>query len=192
MQNSKGDTNTGVMDEVKKKSIGKFLSLILRHEPAKIGIALDENGWADVEELIEKCSEKGVVFTKVDLDEIVATNEKQRYSYSDCGLKIRANQGHSISVDVELEATVPPAYLYHGTADRFVGAIKETGVKKMSRQHVHLSVDKQTAIKVGSRHGKVCVLTILAGKMHEDGIVFYKSVNGVWLTDFIDVKYISK
>lgn len=180
------------MEESKKKSIGKFLSLILRHEPAKIGLNLDGNGWADVVELIEKCGKKNVIFTKADLDEIVATNEKKRYSYSDCGLKIRANQGHSICVDVELEAVAPPTYLYHGTADRFVRAIKETGVKKMNRQHVHLSADKQTAIKVGSRHGKVCVLTILAGQMYDDGVVFYRSVNGVWLTDFIDVKYISK
>lgn len=180
------------MEESKKKSIGKFLSLILRHEPAKIGLNLDENGWADVEELIQKCGKKNVVFTKADLNEIVETNEKQRYSYSDCGLKIRANQGHSINVDVQLEEGIPPAYLYHGTADRFVSAIKETGVKKMNRQHVHLSTDKETAIKVGSRHGKVCVLTILAGQMHEDGLVFYKSVNGVWLTDFVAVKYISK
>lgn len=181
-----------MMEESKKKSLGKFLSLILRHEPSKIGLILDGNGWADVEELIQKCSKRSLVFTKADLNEIVETNEKQRYSYSDCGLKIRANQGHSINVDVQLDEAIPPAYLYHGTADRFVGAIKETGVKKMSRQHVHLSADKETAVKVGSRHGKVCVLTILSGQMYEDGLVFYKSVNGVWLTEFVDVKYISK
>ncbi len=180
------------MKEERKKSIGKFLSLILRHEPSKIGIQLDVNGWADVEELIQKCAKHRIVFTRDELDEIVATNNKKRYTLSDDGSKIRANQGHSIAVDLEFTPEVPPVYLYHGTADRFLPAIKGEGIKKMNRQHVHLSLDKETAIAVGSRHGKVVVLTILARKMQEDGLLFYRSANGVWLTDYIDPQYISK
>lgn len=180
------------MKEERKKSIGKFLSLILRHEPSKIGIQLDVNGWADVEELIQKCAKHRLVFTREELEEIVETNNKKRYTLSQDGRKIRANQGHSIAVDLEFTPEVPPAYLYHGTANRFLPAIKEEGIKKMSRQHVHLSADKETAIAVGSRHGKVVVLTILAGKMQEDGLLFYCSANGVWLTDYIDPRYISK
>ncbi|MDR0230066.1 MAG: RNA 2'-phosphotransferase [Flavobacteriaceae bacterium] len=180
------------MDEGKKKTIGKFISLILRHEPSKIGLVLDTNGWANVEELIQKCGKHRVVFSRKELDEIVATNNKSRYSFDETGTKIRANQGHSIDVDLELQAIVPPEYLYHGTADRFLGAIKVEGIRKMSRQHVHLSQDKETAVTVGSRHGKVIVLTILTGQMHKDGVLFYQSANGVWLTDFVDKKYISK
>ncbi|MDM1384418.1 RNA 2'-phosphotransferase [Myroides marinus] len=180
------------MEETRKKHIGKFLSLVLRHEPSKIGITLDDNGWADVEELISKCAKHRVSFTRKELDEIVETNNKKRYSFNEDETKIRANQGHSIAVDLEFTAIEPPMFLYHGTADRFLNSIEAEGVKKMSRQHVHLSQDKETAINVGSRHGRVVVLTILAGKMYEDGIVFYQSANGVWLTDYIDPKYISK
>ena len=180
------------MDEIRKKSIGKFLSLVLRHEPSKIGIQLDDNGWADVEELISKCGKHRVSFTKKELDEIVETNNKKRYAYSEDGTKIRANQGHSITVDLEFISVEPPQFLYHGTADRFLNSIEVEGIKKMSRQHVHLSQDKETAINVGSRHGRVVVLTILAHKMYEEGVAFFQSANGVWLTDYIDPKYISK
>lgn len=179
------------MEEARKKSIGKFLSLILRHEPSKIGIQLDANGWADIEELIQKCGKYRVSFTRKELEEIVATNNKKRYSLNDDQTKIRANQGHSIAVDLEFTPQEPPAFLYHGTADRFLPSIYSEGIKKMSRQHVHLSQDKETAIAVGSRHGRVVVLTILAGKMQEEGLLFYCSANGVWLTDYIDPKYIS-
>ncbi|MBB1140100.1 RNA 2'-phosphotransferase [Myroides sp. WP-1] len=179
------------MEEARKKSIGKFLSLILRHEPSKIGIQLDANGWADIEELIQKCGKHRVSFTRKELDEIVATNNKKRYSLNEDQTKIRANQGHSIAVDLEFTPQEPPVFLYHGTADRFLPSIYNEGIKKMSRQHVHLSQDKETATAVGSRHGRVVVLTILAGKMKEDGLLFYCSANGVWLTDYIDPKYIS-
>ncbi|MDR2223155.1 MAG: RNA 2'-phosphotransferase [Flavobacteriaceae bacterium] len=179
------------MDEGKKKTIGKFLSLILRHEPSKIGVVLDENGWADVEELIQKCGKHRIVFSRKELDEIVETNNKQRYSFDETRTKIRANQGHSINIDLELQAVVPPEFLYHGTAERFLEAIKKEGIKKMSRQHVHLSQDKETAIAVGGRHGKVKVLTVLTGKMHKEGLIFFQSANGVWLTDFVSKEYIS-
>ncbi len=180
------------MTEQNKKRIGKFLSLVLRHEPQKIGIELDENGWADIDELIEKCAKYRISFTIKELEEIVATNDKKRYSFNEDKTKIRANQGHSIEIDLALTPTEPPQFLYHGTAERFYGSIMKEGIKKISRQHVHLSEEKETAQKVGSRHGCPVILTILSGKMHKDGILFFQSDNGVWLTDYVDVKYISK
>ena len=180
------------MTEIDKKRIGKFLSLVLRHDPDKIGLELDENGWASVDELIEKCKKHRCHFSREDLNEIVETNDKQRYSFNEKGNKIRANQGHSIDVDLALSPVQPPEYLYHGTATRFLSSIMKQGIMKGSRQHVHLSKDKETATKVGSRHGKPSILTMLSGQMHKDGILFYQSDNGVWLTDYVDVKYISE
>ena len=180
------------MNEQHKKRIGKFLSLILRHEPQKIGIQLDENGWADVEELMSKCARKNVRFSMQELEEIVATNDKKRYSFNDDKTKIRANQGHSINVDLGFIPVEPPEYLYHGTAERYVNSIMEEGIKRVSRQYVHLSKDKETAHKVGSRHGRPVILTILSGQMYRDGFEFYVSENGVWLADYVEAKYISK
>jgi len=178
------------MTESDKKRIGKFLSLVLRHNPDKIGLELDEQGWANVKELIEKCKKHRYHFSMEDLIEIVETNDKKRYSFNEKKNKIRANQGHSIDIDLALSPIDPPEYLYHGTATRFLASILEKGIIKGSRQHVHLSKDKDTAVKVGSRHGKPIILTVMSGKMHQDGILFYKSDNGVWLTDYVDVKYI--
>lgn len=180
------------MTEQDKKRIGKFLSLVLRHSPETIGIELDENGWANVQELIEKCKSHRCHFTMTDLIEIVETNDKKRYSFNEKRNKIRANQGHSINIDLALTAVEPPEYLYHGTATRFMSSIMEQGILKGSRQHVHLSKDKDTATKVGTRHGKPVVLTIRSGQMYQDGVLFYQSDNGVWLTDFVDVKYIDQ
>jgi putative RNA 2'-phosphotransferase len=180
------------MTEQDKKRIGKFLSLVLRHDPAKIELELDENGWANVKELIEKCRKHRYHFSMEDLIEIVETNDKQRYSFNEKQNKIRANQGHSIDIDLALSAVEPPEYLYHGTATRFLSSIMEQGIVKGSRRHVHLSKDKETAIKVGARHGKPVILIIMSGKMYQDGILFYQSDNGVWLTNYVDIKYISK
>lgn len=180
------------MTEQDKKRIGKFLSLVLRHDPGKIGIELDPNGWANVKELIEKCKQHRYHFSMEDLVEIVETNAKRRYSFNEKRNKIRANQGHSIDVDLGLTPVEPPQFLYHGTATRFLQSIHEQGIIKGSRQYVHLSQDRETATKVGARHGKVVVLTIQTGQMYQDGIVFYQSDNGVWLTDYVDVKYISE
>lgn len=180
------------MTEEKKKHIGKFLSLILRHAPETIGIELDPNGWADVQELIQKCGKKGKSFTMDELDDIVATNPKKRYAFNDDKSKIRANQGHSVDVDLSFTPIKPPQFLYHGTADRFYDSIMSEGIQKMSRQHVHLSSEKETATNVGTRHGRPLILTVLSGQMYEDGIEFYRSENGVWLTNHVDPKYISK
>lgn len=178
------------MNAEEKKRIGKFISLVLRHSPEVIGLELDENGWASVDELIAKSKKKRYNYTFDDLVEIVETNDKKRYSFNEKRTKIRANQGHSIDIDLNLTPVEPPQYLYHGTATRFVGFIREEGIVKGSRQHVHLSKDKDTAVKVGTRHGKPEVLTIRTGKMFEDGILFYLSDNGVWLTEYVDPKYI--
>ena len=173
------------------KKLSIFISLLLRHKPEVIGLTLDSHGWAEVDELLEKINVSGRYhIDRAILDEIVRTDSKQRYSFSDAGTRIRANQGHSILVDVELEKAVPPALLYHGTGERFVADIMREGLKPMSRLYVHLSKDEVTAKKVGSRHGKPVVLTVDAKKMTEDGYSFYLSANHVWLTKNVPVKYL--
>lgn len=176
--------------ENKLVRIGKFISLILRHKPEIIKIKLDENGWADVNYLIKGISRTEKDFNFDLLKEIVETNNKKRYEFNQDYTKIRACQGHSINVDLELSPAEPPEILYHGTADRFLSSIRTSGIKKMTRQHVHLSKDYETAINVGARHGKVVVIKVLAGKMYRDGKKFFISKNGVWLTDNIAVKYL--
>lgn len=181
-----------MMTEPEKKKISKFLSLILRHQPETINLTLDENGWANVDELREKCSKNKINFTLEELDEVVETNDKKRFIFNEDKTKIRANQGHSIDIDLALKPQQPPEFLYHGTAQGNVDSILNKGIEKRNRQHVHLSLDKETATKVGMRHGKPIILTIRTGKMFEDGILFYLSENNVWLTDFVDAKYITK
>jgi len=171
-------------------SISKFMSLVLRHNPSKAGITLDANGWADTDTLIKGMNRAGRKVTLDTLKEVVASNDKQRFKFSDDFTKIRANQGHSVQVDVELNETQPPATLYHGTATRFLNSIKVEGLTARSRLHVHLSGDKETALKVGGRHGTPVVLTINAIKMHEDGYKFYLSDNGVWLVASVPPSYI--
>lgn len=170
---------------------GKFISLILRHKPEVIGITLDEHGWANVNELISGIA-KRQYFDMSMLEEIVATDSKQRYSFNEDKTLIRANQGHSIPVDVELEKAMPPEYLYHGTGEKYVSSIEVQGLMPQSRLYVHLSSDNNTAEKVGARHGKPVVYRISAGKMAEDGYVFYKAVNGVWLTKKVPIEYIKR
>ncbi|MBV8327126.1 RNA 2'-phosphotransferase [Chryseobacterium sp.] len=180
------------MNEIETKRISKFLSLILRHQPETIGLKLDENGWADVEELRAKSEKKRMHFSLDELDEVVETNNKKRFAFNDDKTKIRASQGHSIDIDLALVAMQPPDFLYHGTAEANISSITAKGIEKRTRQHVHLSADKETATKVGMRYGKPIILTIRTGQMHEDGVAFYQSANGVWLTEFVDPKYISK
>jgi putative RNA 2'-phosphotransferase len=171
---------------------GKFLSYILRHKPGDIGITLDENGWVGVDTLIEAVNthKKGYKLDLEILTAIVETNNKNRYAFSDDSKRIRANQGHSVDVDLDLKPVTPPNILYHGTSENSVESILDSGIKKMGRQHVHLSHEMNTATNVGSRHGKVVILRIHAEAMHSDGIDFVLSANGVWLTDYIDPYYI--
>lgn len=178
------------MNDKQKKSIGKFLSLVLRHQPEIIGITLDDNGWTPVPELLSKMKASGHPLSLEQLEEIVATNDKKRYAFSEDGRMIRANQGHSVEVDLGLTPQEPPQYLYHGTVAKYLDSIRKDGLKKMSRQHLHLSRDRETAITVGSRRGTPVILTISAADMYRDGFLFYISDNGVWLTDHVPAKYI--
>lgn len=179
------------MNEQQKKSVSKFLSLILRHQPEVIGITLDENGWTDVDELIAKMNTKGHRISFDELEEVVETNDKQRFAFSDDYNKIRASQGHSVNISLGLDPQEPPAYLYHGTVSKFLDSIRKEGLQRMSRQHLHLSRDRETAVKVGSRRGIPVILNINSGDMHRDGFLFYLSDNGVWLTDHVPAKYIN-
>ena len=174
-----------------EKEISKYISLILRHKPEVIGIQLDEHGWADVSELLAGIRRTAPIDMAL-LEKIVAEDEKQRYSFNEDKTLIRANQGHSIPVDVELEEIEPPEILYHGTGEKYVDSIDAAGLIPKSRLYVHLSGDIETALKVGQRHGKPVVYVVDSGKMAEDGFVFRRSVNGVWLTDEVQVKYLRK
>ncbi len=184
------DVHADMMTE-KEKSSSRFLSLILRHHPEVIGIQLDEHGWADVSELIEGISRTRPFDLEL-LDKIVAKDEKQRYSFNKDKTLIRANQGHSIPVDVELEKKIPPAILWHGTGEKYVESILKQGLLPMSRLYVHLSSDYDTAVKVGSRHGKPVVFEVAAGEMQKSGYDFYQSVNRVWLTKSVPAAYLKK
>ena len=177
--------------EEKHKKESKFLSLVLRHHPESIGISLDIHGWAEVNVLIKNMKRKFPVFSLKILEEIVATDSKQRYAFSEDNTKIRANQGHSLAVELELLPQTPPECLYHGTASRFVESILKSGLQKQTRQHVHLSIDITTATKVGARHGKPVIFKVNTMAMHKAGYVFYLSANGVWLTDMVPPKYLS-
>lgn len=170
--------------------LGRFLSLVLRHQPSAAYLELDANGWADVTALLNGCRRARKPLTMEDLERIVRENNKQRYSFNEDHTKIRANQGHSVQVDVELREESPPDILYHGTASRFVEGIHAAGITPQSRQHVHLSAEIATAKNVGSRHGKPAVLVVDAAAMARDGQVFYRSENGVWLCAKVDRCYL--
>ncbi|MCP4139715.1 MAG: RNA 2'-phosphotransferase [Chloroflexi bacterium] len=170
--------------------LSKFLSLVLRHRPQRIGITLDKAGWANVDELISAAKKAGMALTREKLELVVKYDNKERYALSSDGKLIRANQGHSIQVDLGLEAIIPPEILYHGTAKRFLPGIQQNGLQRKKSQYVHLSSDEKTAITVGQRHGQPVVLNIQAKKMHADGYKFYLSENGVWLTEEVPVAYL--
>ncbi len=175
------------MKKLDKLSV--FISLVLRHKPETAGITLDEHGWANVEELLRGINETGRKINMEILENIVATDNKQRYSFNEDKTLIRANQGHSIPVDVGLKEQNPPEILYHGTATRFLNSILNDGLKPMSRLYVHLSKDIETAWKVGKRHGDPVILKINSRDMYKDGYKFYLSENGVWLIEKVDAKY---
>ncbi|MBW8639488.1 RNA 2'-phosphotransferase [Hoeflea sp. WL0058] len=168
-------------------SISKFLSYVRRHKPDAVGLELDPEGWAYIDELIAKSD---IPITRDQLLDVVAKSDKQRFALSADGLFIRANQGHSIKVDLGLQPLAPPEFLFHGTATRFLHSIMKHGVLPRNRQYVHLSGDRETAVKVGQRHGKPVVLTIPALKMHQQGAQFFQARNGVWLTNEIAPQYL--
>lgn len=174
------------------KNRSRLLSKILRHQPESVGITLDRQGYVAVDELLSALQNSPFPMDRAVLDEVVAKNDKQRFSYSSDGQKIRANQGHSVIVDLELLPQTPPDVLYHGTAIQHLSSIWQMGLTAQSRHHVHLSCDVQTAIKVGKRHGKVAVLQVNANQMNTDGRVFYRSDNGVWLTECVPPCYLEQ
>lgn len=178
------------MDE-KQVRISKFISMILRHKPQKIGIELDEHGWADVDKLIKGLNKAGFDIDRRYLEQIVREDLKQRYAFSEDGSMIRANQGHSIPVDVELKQQDPPDMLWHGTGEKSVSSIMKQGLLPQGRLYVHLSSDISTAMKVGKRHGRPIIFEIDCKGMAEDGYVFYLSLNGVWLTKKVPARYLS-
>jgi putative RNA 2'-phosphotransferase len=179
-----------IMNTKQRTHISKFLSLVLRHEPQSIGLTLDSSGWASVDDLLARCNAAGEPISREQLDEVVATNEKKRFAFSEDGARIRASQGHSVAVELGYAPAEPPEILYHGTAKRFLPSIKSTGLNKGDRHHVHLSATQETAKTVGDRHGPSVVLTIRSGEMRSQGHLFFISDNQVWLTDHVPLKYI--
>ena len=163
---------------------------MLRHKPEEIGLVLDGQGWADIDELIEKAGQHGMALTRELIARVVETSDKQRFAIDASCQRIRANQGHSVDVDLGLAPSEPPPVLFHGTGENSVAAIRAEGLKAGQRQHVHLSPDEDTAIRVGRRHGRPVVLRIAAGRMRESGHVFFLSTNGVWLTEAVPVQFI--
>jgi len=174
----------------KYKDISKYFSYLLRHKPETIGLKLDDNGWASIEDLIAKTTEFELDIEIIQI--VVESNDKQRFSISDDNQRIKANQGHSIEIDLDLKALEPPAHLYHGTAERFINSIMKNGLSKQKRHHVHLSESTAVAIAVGSRYGKPVVLKISSKEMFENGLKFYKTINNVWLVGSVPIEYINK
>lgn len=178
------------VDAQRSVRISKYLAKHLRHQPERIGLTLDRHGWVGVEELLGAAAAHGFPFSRQELEQVVAENDKQRYALDTAGDRIRASQGHSVTVELDLPAVEPPAVLYHGTVSRHVAAIRRDGLRRMNRQHVHLSPDRETATRVGSRRGKAVVLVVDAGAMHRTGHVFWRSANGVWLVNGVPPEFL--
>lgn len=178
------------MDPKRLVRISKYLSKHLRHQPERLGLTLEPGGWVEIEALLSAAAKNNFPITHEELEEVVRQNDKKRFSIDPTGEKIRANQGHSVEVDLQLDPKTPPDFLYHGTARKTLEGILERGILRMSRHHVHLSKDQETARKVGMRHGKPVILEINAAAMHKDGHVFYCSDNGVWLVESVPPQYI--
>lgn len=173
------------------KEISKLLSYVLRHAPEHLDLTLDANGWTQVDILITRIQATGVQIDRQMLEQIVASSDKQRFTLSDDGQRIRAAQGHSVNIDLALEPCTPPPLLFHGTAKANLEAIRAEGLKPGQRQHVHLSLDEKTALKVGGRHGEPVVLRVDAARMSLDGLTFWQAENGVWLTDRVPATYLT-
>ena len=180
------------MNNSRLVKISKYLSKHLRHQPDRLGIKLAPGGWVAVDELLAACAKNSFLISKAQLNEVVENNDKKRFSFDSTGTLIRANQGHSVEVDLQLEPAIPPNVLYHGTGHAAAQSIRQTGLCKMSRHHVHLSQDIQTAIKVGTRHGRPVVFAVAAAAMHSSGYIFYCSDNGVWLVDHVPPEYLQQ
>lgn len=163
---------------------------MLRHKPETIGLTLDPAGWTSVEELLQACKQHGFPLSREELAAVVATNDKQRFAFSQDDRRIRANQGHSVEVELGYRPAEPPEFLYHGTVERFLPSIRAKGLLKGQRHHVHLSPDMATAAKVGARRGKPVILWIKSGQMYRDGYKLYQSANGVWLTEYVPATYL--
>ena len=173
------------------KRMGKYVSMLLRHHPEEAGVILDEHGWTDVKDLIEKVNPRYPLTEEI-LHQLAFGPDKQRYEFSEDGRRIRAVHGHSVKVDLGYEETQPPEILYHGTAEKYRESIEKSGLEKRNRQYVHLSENTEQAKAVGQRHGKLILYSVKAGEMHDGGYVFYRSKSGVWLTDSVPVKYLER
>jgi len=178
------------MNNSRLVKISKYLSKHLRHQPERIGLKLAPGGWVSVDELLSACQNHSFPINRAELNEVVTSNDKKRFSFDATATLIRANQGHSVEIDLQLEPAVPPNVLYHGTGHGAVETILREGLRKMSRHHVHLSTDVATAQKVGTRHGRPVVFTVDAAAMHQVGYTFYCSDNGVWLVDCVPPEYL--
>ena len=180
------------MDSKSLKTISKYLSLHLRHQPEAIGLTLQPGGWVNINDLLSATRHHSdLTLTRDLLQTVVTTSDKQRFAISPDGQRIRANQGHSIPIDLQLPPQTPPEILYHGTAEPAVSAILAEGLKKMARHHVHLSATPDTAKTVGSRHGRPVIFQVAATTMYNDSFTFHCSDNGVWLTDHVPVEYLT-
>lgn len=179
------------MNEKDSIRLSKFLSLVLRHRPEQIGITLNEQGWTEVDVLIQQMNRKGMAITPEKLQQVVETNNKNRFAFNETKTKIRASQGHSVAVELGYTPQTPPPLLYHGTSKKYLPSIMASGLEKRKRHHVHLSTDVATALQVGKRHGEAIVLHINAAKMQADGFRFFLSENKVWLTERVPVEYIT-
>lgn len=171
--------------------LSKFLSLVLRHEPERAGLKLDSAGWVGVDDLLAGCAQTGMPIDRARLEEIVRESDKKRFAFNADGTRIRANQGHSVEVELDYATRTPPGILYHGTASRFLDSIRKHGLLRGERHHVHLSADVETATKVGARRGRAVVLAVAAGAMHAAGHRFFLSDNGVWLVDAAPAAYLT-
>ena len=178
------------MNDKETIKTSKFLSLILRHEPERVGLSLGDAGWIGVDELLRAVNQHGISLTLDQLKHIVATSDKKRFAFSEDGLRIRASQGHSVEVDLQYEPQEPPELLYHGTATRFLESIRKDGLLRIERHDVHLAAETKVTLQVGGRHGKPMLLIIRAGEMHKAGHVFRRSANGVWLVNHVPPQYI--
>lgn len=179
------------MTEERVVKVSKYLSKHLRHQPERLGLTLEQGGWVSVSDLLAACAANRFPISPADLATVVADNDKKRFSFNDDGTKIRANQGHSTPVELDLPPATPPDILYHGTGHQSVEIIRREGLVKMNRHHVHLSADYETARKVGARHGRPVIFTIDTKAMAEQGHIFYVSDNGVWLADSVPPEFLS-